>query len=334
MQATLTDDVIKHVLRRYAGDYAPMWHLACRRWRNIHHEEVPEKETNNASCGVVQLAKEGRLELLTFLRTNRLSSCSFRDFSREKKNDMLIAAARGGHVELVALLYEEWQAGMLPNLEHNMAYQPMLDAIWEAASQGHIPVIRKCIEYLQLYSDNEFSVMNAAADAAISAAARAGREQLVQLCMDEWDARDIRSIMTEAAIGGHEHIMRRCKEEWKDPSDYFSLEERGMAAAAYGGHERLVRLCHDEWGARNIDWTMLMAAHGGQLHIMRLCREEWGATPNLDQAMQYAAERGHEDAMRLCREWGATDVSRALRAAATHPHIIALCNEWLAEQAV
>jgi len=173
----------------------------------------------------------------------------------------------------------------------------------------------------------------------LSAAARGGRQTIVDFCRHEWYpklldmtmceivdgnpdeniltqkrlqriehmihnarvARHARDAMAAAARGGHAALVRIFHAEWGVSGAHVN---RAIQSAARGGHETIVRLCHDEFGATNVDLTMAHAAGKGHEHIVRLCHDEWNAT-DVTLAADYAANAGEWAIFRLCYDWGA-----------------------------
>jgi len=159
------------------------------------------------------------------------------------------------------------------------------------ASRGHMNVLEWIRQCLRKYVDWE----NVAA-----AAARAGHEHMVRLCLDKYGAERVNWIMSNAATGGHEPIVRLCRDEY-----HADDVDSAMAFAASEGHEHIVRLCHDTYGAKNVNNAIEMAARNGQILMVRLCKETYGAD-SVNDALVWAAMSGHMAIVRLMvDEYGA-----------------------------
>lgn len=207
----------------------------------------------------------------------------------------LCAAALHGHVHLMRICHDEWEA----------THADVENAMVEAADGGHECALRVCHDEWGAKAHLETAVLRAA---------QQGHAHIIRLCYHEWNTDASISanvIMTEAARAGQEHIVRLCHDELG------ALDvDAAMIAAAWAGHDDIMRMCHDQWHATNVNESMVAAARSGHLHSVRLCYL-WGAR-DVNQALHWAAWGGHKHTMCVLHdELGATDIYEALVGAVT-----------------
>jgi len=242
----LVGDVRKAILSLYAPLYTPLWHLACRQWRQEGQnksDNLVRGSTTTSTLPVV-LAKEGRAELLNWIWQTRGSHTCKRGIA----NSLMIHAAKAGHASTVSVLCKTWGAR---NVDLGLL---------TAAQAGHEAVFR-VLHTLGARHINS----------AMCAAAAGGHLRLMQVCREEFGAKQIHHAMAAAARGGHEEIVRFLYLEWHATDLHFAMQ-----GAARGGHEAIVRLCYKWRGpALDIYAAMEQARRAGHEHIVQLCRQWW-----------------------------------------------------------
>jgi len=275
----LVRDVLRTILLTYiTSPQRRLCALACRPW-STHLRDVCEREFGIRSIvSLKQLAREGRSDLLQWIRKMRAP----RDWSNDTKQKLIFAAARWGHTPLVRMGKDDWKA------------QHLVEVILYAAKGGHEDIVRLCVEE---WEDRPLPL-----DWAMSNAAHCGHEGVVRLCHDVFGARDVDRAMASAAEGGHESIVRVCYEQWNAVD-----VNRALHRAAQGGHEHIMRLCHDQWGARDVNLAMIVAACWGHAHIVQICYDEWGASAtDVQDTLKSADANGFQEIVNMCRQWLAT----------------------------
>jgi len=356
MQSGLIPDVCRLVLARYASEYAPLWQLACTKWKNqkvvvaVNPTASRDDADDDGVRGLQALARDGQTDLLQWLHGRRRVQGQ-KDWTEDTTNvlmrtaakyghDKLVhrcrlwgatdvagamaAAAYGGHETLVRALFHEKIAPPErrtnpDDVGHDWPLRDVVNTISYAACGGHTSIVQ--MGHDEWHLDVEEPMAYAAGN---------GHEHLVRYCHDVLGGRNVNGAMIQAAREGYIGIVRLCREEWKATD-----VDGAMVAAAEGGQMDILRLCHDHYHATDINAAMVAAAEGGHMDILRLCHDHYHAT-NVNQTMVAAAWWGHEQIVRICHdEWGATtNVVGARRAADRHGHtnIVRMCDRWIKQK--
>jgi len=180
MDTELVVDVQRAIVTNYARVHGPMCALACKRWMEISVQEQNRRKAPHLR----ELAHEGCESLLRWVWTQ----WSEEQKNEKKKNELMNAAAGGGHAHLARQAYQ-WGATTLDV------------AAWSAKKNGHRLVRNLC--------DQEWT-MEAINREMISAAFE-GDEATMRVCHDDLGVTDVNNAMIMAFCGGNTSIMRLCK---------------------------------------------------------------------------------------------------------------------------
>jgi len=175
--------------------------------------------------------------------------------------EVMTSAARGGHLSIVCLCYDEWKI---------QDYNTVNEAMVFAAGNGHEDLLRFCHDELGATE----------VGAAVKRAAWRGHASIVRLCCDEWgngvSSEVMGQAMESAASAGHMDTVRLCYEQlhrYKDRRLLTNWANRSMLTAAENGHVEIVRMCYEEWGATDVRSAKRRAKQGKHANVVKLCTQ-------------------------------------------------------------
>ena len=257
------------------------------------------------------------------------------------KERIMVAAARGGHGEL--LLYLHLSTTTSPRVSGraccacmeacarvgHLAAMSSLRILWTkelrscppsfilaaACERDQVAAMQLVYQWAQEEAKEHDDDLTSACDRGIDvndrALLRAGKRGL---------GIDLDYALLRAAIHGSLLAMRQLGAWGTVDADV------ALRAAAGGNQVAAMLLAKDEWGASDCNGALEWAAAGGHVNIMKLLKTWSAATDEgMQGALLGAAQEGHLDAMQLAIfEWGATNIPDTFDTAAFHGQLAAM----------
>lgn len=287
----------------------------------------PRRWAENGARALDTAAHSGQRELVERLLTH---TPALLDLPGQGERTALIAAARGGHAELVAWLLTRGASphaqaadgtraldaaarhGYVSVVECLLAHDPQLlelpghgeqSALMAACAGGHTLLVQSLLER---GADTRRRAIDGAH--ALDLAAQNGHLRVLERllahdpCLLERPGREGRTALCAAAGGGHQSVVRALLAAGASPRRRSESGVHALEAAAAAGHASVVELLLQDGGLLELPGSgertaLIAAAAAGHTSLVQRLLER-GASPRARQAdgtraLDKAAEQGH-----------------------------------------
>lgn len=274
----------------------------------------------------VAAAEAGHLDLLLLLTAEYNVG-----LTDGNKNAAVLAAAKGGSMDVMRYLLDQYFVDDLPNdlldqltneTEHVEIVKLLIErtnfitytrrtAFLRAASRGHLKTVKF---FLEEEEDDSILKNQDALDYAFLGAVGNGHMEIAKLILDKGvDIKklqyQLRDPIEEAATGGHLQMVKFLLEKGADPIGKGVLKNKAIKIAATSRKADVVKLLFQYGASLSVtegNDAMLRFAQDGNLEMIKFLMEK-GFDPrtNNDSALQHGAEQGHLQVVKFLLEQGA-----------------------------